>query len=374
MRTKSTVLLAVTALLWAGCQSPSRQSSRQANEKEEEILRPTEDPQLAPYRARFARVEELLLRWDNLRNNGRPVEAGAIASRLRNEIDPAFGDFERAAKGELGLHAQYLAASALGFSADPRATEVLTAIVAGHRDAKLVGNALIALSVRADPRTPGQVLLARIAPEQGTSVKRYAPLALANVLDARRAAGLPVDARFENQAISRLAPLAVGQDPATRLHVAKALGSLRDPGAIEPLAVLTKDPKMRVRWAAAASLERTGDPRGFPEVVRLLHEVAPDSKHVIRDILIDYAAKLQGRPLTPSEVSRLGTGARAWSGWFNQLRKSGRLRTPSPTPAPASFPKPTAPPPSTPPPGTAPPPPSPQPPATPNVLPPPQRR
>ena len=71
--------LPLAALPLAGCQGAggaSAQSSRDVNKKEEEILRPTEDPKLAPYRERFARAETLLIQWDGLRNDGRAVEAG----------------------------------------------------------------------------------------------------------------------------------------------------------------------------------------------------------------------------------------------------------------------------------------------------------
>ena len=71
-----------------------------------------------------------------------------------------------------------------------------------------------------------------------------------------------------------------------------------------------------MRWAAAAALERQAEPQGFPVVVQLLAEVSPESKHIIRDILISYAGRLQGHPLTNSEVQSLGTGPRAWSHWY----------------------------------------------------------
>ena len=116
--------------------------------------------------------------------------------------------------------------------------------------------------------------------------------------------------------MARLGAIVVDPDPITRLHVAKALSAMRIRGTYEYLRVLTGDPVMRVRWAAAAALERQAEPQGFPVVVQLLAEVAPESKHIIRDILISYAGRLQGRPLTNSEVQSLGIGPRAWSHWY----------------------------------------------------------
>ncbi len=287
----------------------------------EEPLKASEDPRVQAHLPQMQRVEGLLTRWDSLRADGRVAEADALAPRIGQEVDADFATFARGSRGELGPHAQYLSVSALGFSRNPQATRALLERLP-DRDARLVGNALIALSVRADPNTPYDALLARIAPNMPLSVKRYAPLALANVMDARARSGVPADPAREQVALAKLGSVVVDHDAILRLHVAKALGAIRVPGTFEYLRVLIGDPNMRVRWAAAAALERKGEPAGFPEVVRLMHDVAPDSKAVIRDVLISYAAKLQGRPLTPGEIESLGTGPRAWSQWYNHVRKT----------------------------------------------------
>ena len=126
--------------------------------------------------------------------------------------------------------------------------------------------------------------------------------------------------------MARLGAIVVDPDPITRLHVAKAMAAMRVQGTYEYLRVLTGDPVMRVRWAAASALERQGDPRGFPAVVQLLSEVAPESKHIIRDILIAYAGRLQGRPLTGGEIASLGIGPRAWSQWYHQYTRTQGAR------------------------------------------------
>ena len=319
-------LAALLFLALAGCANDKANGSGPINWdalKRPEPLQPTEDPRVEPHLTQLQRADAMLTRWDGLRADGRGTEADALAPKIGEEVDADFGTFQRAAEGELGPQAQYLAVSALGFSRRPEATRALLERLA-DRDADLVGNALIALSVRADPETPVDALVTRIAPNYPPAVKRYAPLALANVMDARTKAGAPVDAAREQVALAKLGSVVLDHDPITRLHVAKGLSALRIQGTLPYLRTLVGDPTMRVRWAAAAALEAQGDPAGFPDVVRLLNDVAPESRTVIRDILVAYAGKVQGRPLTQTEIESLGTGPRAWSQWFNHVRGTVR--------------------------------------------------
>jgi HEAT repeat protein len=283
-------------------------------------LRAIDDPRVQGHVPQMQRAEALLTRWDALRADGRIGEAEQLAPQIAQEVDGDFPTFLRATQGELGPHAQYLAVSAMGFSRSDQATRALLTRLT-DRDARLVGNALIALSVRADPNTPLDALLLRIAPVMPLSIKQFAPLAFANVLEARARARVPVDKAREQIALGKLGSVVTDHDAIVRLHTAKALGALQVPGTLEYLRVLAGDPVMRVRWSAAAGLERHGEPGGFPEVIRLLSDVAPESKPVIRDVLVSYAGKLQGRALTQSEIASLGTGPRAWSQWFNQVGK-----------------------------------------------------
>lgn len=304
-----------------------RQGAGGANGQQAEPTRPLTpdtDPRVTPHIDTFARAEAMVSRWDALRGDGRMLEARTLEPKIQAEVDASFPTFVRGARGELGPHAQYLAVSALGFSARPEATGALVERLAGN-DADLAGNALIALGLRADPNTPMDVLLNRTTPAMPRAVKRYAPLALAKVMEARTAAGVPPNAGVQQQAVVRLGALAVDPDPIVRLHVVRGLQATQSPAAYDYLAVLVGDPQMRVRWAAAGALERIGDPRGFPSVVRLLHDAAPESKHVIRDILVSYAGRMQGRSLTRQEVDSLGTGPRAWSQWYTEYRRARGL-------------------------------------------------
>ncbi|MDJ0523044.1 MAG: HEAT repeat domain-containing protein [Planctomycetota bacterium] len=321
---RSTLFALLLALTCAACSGDEATGPTMPRAPERaQPLRPTDDPRVQGHIPQMQRVEALLTQWDALRADGRVAESQQLEPQIAQEVDTDFTTFLRAAEGELGPHAQYLAVGALGFSRRPEATRALLARLA-DREARLVGNALIALSVRADPDTPIDALLLRIAPVMPETVKRYAPVALANVLDARTRARLPADTSREQIALGKLGGLVTDHDEVVRLHTAKALGALRVPGTLEYLRVLAGDPNMRVRWAAAAALERQGEPGGFPEVIRLLSEVAPDSKPVIRDVLVSYAGKLQGRALTQAEIASLGTGPRAWSQWFNHWRQQQR--------------------------------------------------
>ncbi len=297
--------------------------------RQEAPLKPSEDPRVQPHMAQMQRVEALIQRWDDLRANGRNPEAEALEPQIRREVDADFATFERATTSELGPHAQYLAVSALGFSGNPRATGLLVNRL-GDRDARLVGNVLIALGVRADPNTPQDIIVARVSPNVPISSKRYAPLALAKIMDARAQANIPVNVAQEQVLLGRIGTIVTDHDPITRLHAVRVLSALRIPGSFEYLRVLAGDPVMRVRWAAAAALERQGDPRGFPQVIRLLSEVAPDSKSVIRDLLISYGAKVQGRPLTQAEQDSLGSGPRAWSQWYSHVMRTRGVNTKDP--------------------------------------------
>jgi hypothetical protein len=328
------LLLPAAALLVAGCQGSGNTKAGGASPAADRAAQdPRQDPRAQPHLQLFARVEGLLRRWDDLRNEALLSDAEALEPQLRQEVDGHFDVFTQAATGTMGPQAQYLAVSALGFSARPEATRVLLARL-GQTDARLQGNALIALSVRADPATPRDVLVERIAPSMPVALKRYAPLALANVLEARTRAGMPAEPALEHRALSHLGAVASDQDPATRLHVVKALRALRIPGTFAYLAPLVDDPEMRVRWAAASALADLGDPRGFSAVIRLLNDVPEESKHIVRDVLVSYAGRMRKRPLTADEIASLGTGPRAWSQWFDAWRRAQGMVPPRAVPQP----------------------------------------
>jgi hypothetical protein len=263
---------------------------------------------------RFIRVDSLVAQWDALQADGREEEAVAVAGKIRAEVDADLAAFVAAAKGEHGVRRQYLGVQALGFASDPSATDLLIERLYGN-DPRLVGNALIALKIRSDPRTPLPPILGLLGKE-ALEPRRFASLALANVLAARERAGIPLESAHAQQAMTGLVGLIQDRDPYVRLHAAKAMGALRRSEATDFLVLLLRDEHVRIRIAAAAALERIGDPRAFPPVAALLEACDPDARVLVRDVLFSYAERLQGAPLTPAEREALGTSLPAWNRWF----------------------------------------------------------
>src|SRR5205814_1866739 len=142
------------------------------------------------------------------------------------------------------------------------------------------------------------------------------------------------------RAMAGLVGLLEDHDPVVRLHVAKAMGALRVPEANDFLGVLLKDDHVRIRIAAASALERIGDPRAFPKVIELLDAVDDTEKPLVREILVSYAARIQGAPLTAEQRAQLDVSPRAWDRWYGARTsgppgKSGVLSSPPREPAPA---------------------------------------
>jgi HEAT repeat protein len=262
----------------------------------------------------FFRVEGLVSQWDAAQADGHEEDARAFAAKVREEVDREFPTFAAASGGRIDVRSQYLAVKALGFSADPRATELLVARLA-DRDARLVGNALIALKIRSDPATPLPPILGLLR-ARAEEPRRFAPLALANVLLARERAGMPLESRYREDAISSLVAVVKDQDPYVRLHAAKAMGALKDVEANDYLSILLRDEHVQIRLAAAAALERIGDPRSFPKVVELLDQSDADVKPVVREVLVSFAERIQGAPLSAEEKAALGLDRRSWDKWY----------------------------------------------------------
>jgi HEAT repeat protein len=281
-------------------------------------------------------VDSLVAQWDALQADGRDEEATAVADRVRAEVDADTAAFVAAARGEMGVRRQYLAVQALGFASDPGATDLLVERLS-DRDPRLVGNALIALKLRADPQTPLPPLLDLLGKE-AVDARRFSSLALANVLLAREAAGVPLETQHAQRAMTGLVGLVQDRDPYVRLHAAKGMGALRAPEAVDFLVLLLRDDHLRIRVAAAAALERIGDPRAFPQVVKLLDGCEEDAKPLVRDVLFSYAERLQGRPLSAEERASLGASLHAWNRWFAAYlagRRTATFDAPPRPPAPA---------------------------------------
>jgi len=324
IRITSSVALVALVLLCACNQTAKSKGSNDPKAKADSLGMSATDPRLT----RFQRVGLRLRDWEDATAGGQLVKSDLLAQQIRQDVDSAYGDFVEAAEGKHGAELQYLATSALAFASNPGATQVVLARL-NEQDSTLAANALVALKVRADPNTPLAPILKLISPEVSPLPKRYAPLTLANVLEAQRAAGRPANAAQNARALQALARLANDRDAFVRLHVAKALGALRMPGAYDSLVLLANDEDMQIRLAAAAAFERSADPRGFPEVVRLLHDVKPQSKPLIRDVLTSYGRRLPSSTLTEAQGQSLGLSPAAWSRWFSDYQVRTGIRVPT---------------------------------------------
>jgi len=274
-----------------------------------------------PRMLRFHKVDMLIAQWDVAQSSANPDQADALASQIGTEVDSAFQDFVTASRGAMGMRLQYVAVAGLGFSRRQEATSVLLDRLV-ETDPQLVGNTLIALKLRADPDTPLAPLL-KMATANAAAPRRYAPLTIAKVVEARWRTGRSVDPAMQKTATHVLSGLVADRDPFVRLHVANALGAIRGPGCYDLLMIMIRDEQVRIQLAAAAGLERIGDPRGFPEVIRLLQDVPDDLKPTVRDLLASYAQRIRGgQPLAATEVQGMGVSAHAWNRWFSDFASS----------------------------------------------------
>ena len=326
-RLVSWIGLLCVGLLLTACSSSPGSTGNDTGEEAPDERRPTKKASRklsklpAGTKEGFQRIEELIARWDAAQSSGDVNEADVIRSQLMTETDVQFDALATAAEGENGPGPQMFAVSALGFSTRPEATKVVTSTLA-EKDPRTVGNALIALKLRADPTTPLGPILRWIGPRSPTLPRRYAPLALANVMEARNKSGYPTEVAAERQALLRLNSVVEDRDPYVRLHAAKAFGALQNVSTHTQLKQLIQDKTLRVRWAAAAAYERSGDIRGFPMVLRVLNDTPAKSKHIVRDVLVTYAGKLQGSPLSEGEVQAMGATPQAWGRWFSNLKQT----------------------------------------------------
>lgn len=263
---------------------------------------------------RVFRVESMIRQWDAAQSDGRDDVTTTLASKIGADVDGDYPFFVSASRGQQGLRTQNLAVQALAFSRNPGATQLLADRL-GDLDGSIVGNALIGLKIRSDPATPLPAIVALLRANY-PEARRYAPLALANVARAREAAGRPIEPRLADEAMSGLVGLVQDPDPYARLHAAKAMGALRRSDATDFLVLLLNDQHFSIRLAAAAALERVGDPRAFPPVIALLDRTPDAQKGLVRDVLVSYAERIQRRPMTDAERRALDVSPRAWDRWF----------------------------------------------------------
>lgn len=269
---------------------------------------------LTPEERRLGDIDLRLAAYDVAQAEGRVQEAEARAAGLAQAVEADFDLLAGAARGAQGPEGAYVGTMAMGFARRPAATVVLVERLA-ERDPRLVANALLAVKLRADPATPLGALGRHVA-SRDADVRRYAPLAVARVLEARRRAGLAPDPVAEDELLQRMTATLADQDPLVRLHTARALGELADRRAIDLLMRLLEDASERVRLGAAVALGKHGHGPGFVRTVQWLEQAADEDKPLFAAALAAHAARLQGRPLSLEEERALGVSAPAWARWY----------------------------------------------------------
>lgn len=276
---------------------------------------------LSPEERRLGEIDLQVAAYDAAQAEGRVQEAEARAAGLAQRVEADFDLLAAAARGAQGPDGAYVGTMAMGFARRPAATAVLVERLA-ERDPRLVANALVAVKLRADPATPlGPV--GRHVASRDADVRRYAPLAVARVLEARRRAGLAPDAVAEDELLQRMAATIADQDPLVRLHTARALGELQDRRAVDLLMRLLEDAAERVRLGAAVALGKHGHGPGFVRSVQWLDQAPDEDKPLFAAALAAHAARLQGRPLSLEQERALGVSAPAWARWYAAL-EAGR--------------------------------------------------
>lgn len=266
---------------------------------------------------RLGDLDLRLAAFDAAQAEGRVDEADVRAAELVRRVEADFALLEAAARGAHGADGAYVGTMAMGFSRRPAATAVLVERLA-DRDSRLVANALLAVKLRGDPAMPLGAVGVHVA-SRDADVRRYAPLAVARVLEARRRAGSAVDATAEEELLQRVKATLADQDPLVRLHTARMLGELSDRRAVDLLMRLLEDASERVRLGAAVALGKHGHPPGFLRTVQWLHEAADEDKPLFAAALAGHAARLQGRSLSNAEEQALGVSAAAWARWHAAL-------------------------------------------------------
>lgn len=150
------------------------------------------------------------------------------------------------------LRVRYTAATSLGVLGDPAATAALTELAQHDPEPNVrtaASEALDAIKQRPTPVAPSSAPTSRPSLTSRPSI------------DGRELA----------------AALAELKDPARKAAAIERLGLLRDPRAVEPLAVFLKDPDQQIVRLAAKSLGRTREPKAFDPLAAALADKGASS-------------------------------------------------------------------------------------------------
>ncbi len=257
---KSALCAAVTAL--AACTSPGDQQAP-ANGQEVDWIGPEGpepyDPNITKDRRLagdiLADIDKSMRIWVNITLTGNPAKDGSTLNIVE-------ADLRRKVRSKLLVLVEQLetgppinrqiAAAALGFSSDP---ETLGPLLAALDDDSpdVVANALLGLSILADPETPRILVAAELEDvRQPFNVRSQAARAL-------RAVGLYDLEEADRAAVIRAARAALGDaNEGLRPNGAMILAEVVDTDSVPELARALMDPTPLVARAASRALARIG--------------------------------------------------------------------------------------------------------------------
>jgi len=262
MRTLVLGALSVATLSLAACNSTGDQTAP-ADGQEVEWIGPEGpepyDPEITKDRRLAGEVltdiDKSLRIWVNITLTGNPAKDGSTLNIVE-------ADLRRKVRAKMPLLLEQLdtgppinrqiAAAGLGFSGDPRSLGPLLAALEDDSP-DVVANALLGLSVLADPETPRILLAAELEDVlQPFNVRSQAARAL-------RAVGLFNLDEADRAAVIRAARAALGDtNEGLRPHGAIILAEVVDTDSVPELARALMDPTPLVARAASRALARIG--------------------------------------------------------------------------------------------------------------------
>jgi HEAT repeat protein len=207
-----------------------------------------------------------------------------------------------------------IAAKALAFSRDRRATPALVAALREKGDAQLQTNAAFALSRLRDPDTSLPALLDG-AQSPDVDVRVNSLLALGHVLEARAEAGRPADAATRDEVLPVLETALFDPDDAVaRGHAAAAMGALGDPRGVDPLLNLLRDKHTFVRTHVGLALGKLGDRRAIRPLVDVIDDTQQGSPRSA--VILGVSLLLEREGITiPADMP---DDERVWSGFVQR--------------------------------------------------------
>lgn len=301
-------------VLSAGCASSRTDDSQSSlfgsdggDSEAVSIVRPDDDRKVGYL---LADIDRKLDIWTNLTLRGDPKKDARTLTQV--EVAIAYDAAKNA-----GLLVEQLdvgpprnrmiAAAALGFTESEIALGPLLAAL-DDSNPEVVANALLGLSVLAEPTTP----LTRIAGMLGdrgvdTNVRNNAGRVL-------RALPVSVLEGPESEAVLEAARFAIGdEEPWVRIHGLMLLATLEDTESMGDMATLLSDEVSLVRLAASRSIAYMGDvaPKAFGKAVRALVGAVRDTRsQAFRSAVLGDLRRLTQRNFEDEDE---------WTEYANQL-------------------------------------------------------